>query len=96
MAASNSKDCFHECIGKRVRGVLFDAFPRGQLDLRGTKALIFDDGTALVISATGTFWIEGAPETKSAIQAKWIELERTKREIEEVLIIAGALKEETK
>ena len=29
MAASNTKECFRECVGKKVVGVLFDVMPLG-------------------------------------------------------------------
>jgi hypothetical protein len=90
MVASNTKDCFRECIGKRVKGVLFDAMPIGRLDLaRGTKSLIFDDGTALTIGGNGSFWIDGVEEVNRAILIRRKELEDTKAEISEVLIAAG-------
>lgn len=90
MAASNTKDCFRECIGKRVKGVLFDAMPVGRADLaRGTKSLIFDDGTALTIGSNGSFWVEGVEEVRRAIQVQRAALEATKAAISEVLVAAG-------
>lgn len=90
MVTSNTKECFRECIGKRVRGVLFDAMPVGRSDLaRGTKTLIFDDGTGLTIGSNGSFWIDSVEEVSRAIRARQRELEDTKAEISEVLAAAG-------
>ena len=56
MAASNTKECFRECVGKKVVGVLFDAMPSGHRDLsRGTKTLLFDDGSGLQSPRMGRF-----------------------------------------
>lgn len=92
MAASNTKDCFRECVGKKIKGVLFDALPNGsRRDLSdGTKTLVFNDGTGLTISASGTFWRENAEEVSRAIQRKRTELEDNGRDIKDVLTAAGA------
>lgn len=90
MAASNTKDCFKEVIGKSVIGVLFDALPVGRHDLaQGTKTLVFDDGTGLTISSNGSFWRENAEDVKRAIDIKGQELAATKDCIEAVLALAG-------
>lgn len=70
MAASNTKECFRECGGKKVVGGLFDAMPSGRSDLsRGTKTLLFDDGSGLTISAKGAFWVEHPEEVKRVLDA---------------------------
>jgi hypothetical protein len=83
MAATRStRDCFRECIGKRVVGVLFDALPEYDPDLaRGGKALVFGDGTALTIMGSGTYWITQAEEVRRAIQEKQSGLARIQRDI---------------
>ena len=97
MVASNTKDCFRECIGKRVRGVLFDALPAGRCDLSvGTKTLIFEDGSGLTISSKGTFWLENPEEIQRAVGSRRVELERTEREIAEVLAAADGRMETRK
>lgn len=91
MAASNTKECFRECVGKRVKGVLFDALPNGgRKDLsNGTKTLIFEDGTGLTFSANGSFWRETNEEVHRAIERVRHELENNKKDIQDVLIAAG-------
>jgi hypothetical protein len=91
MTASNTKDCFREIVGKQVKGVLFDALPvggRGDLS-DGTKTLVFDDGTGLTISSSGTYWRESANEISRAIEIARAKLKSAKRDIEDVLIAAG-------
>lgn len=94
MTASNTKDCFRECVGKKVTGVLFGALPLGDRDIASrTKTLIFDDGTGLTISSNGSFWRETAKDVRHAVEWKRDELNATKGEIAEVLALAGALSE---
>ena len=89
MAASNTKDCFRECVGKHIRGVLFDALPAGRSDLApGTKTLIFEDGTGLTISSNGSFWLENEREIEHAIEEHRAKLSQLKNEIEEVITVA--------
>lgn len=91
MTASNTQDCFRVCIGKTVRGVLFNALPDGRDELAaGTKTLVFDDGTGLTISARGTFWIDSPEDVTRAIARKKMELASVQKEIGEVLAAAGA------
>ena len=93
MAASNTKDCFRECIGKTVVGVLFDAMPPNRKDLAaGTKTLVFDDGTGLTLNDSGAFWRESAAEVKYAVAERHSELSALQREISDVLDLAGVLK----
>jgi hypothetical protein len=89
MVASNTKDCFRECVGKRVKGVLFDALPvdRGCL-AAGTKTLIFEDGSGLTITSDGSFWLEDRKEIQRAVDYRRMELEKTKAEIAEVIAAA--------
>ena len=92
MTASNTKDCFRECVGKKIKGVLFDALPNGgRRDLsNGTKTLVFDDGSGLTISSNGSFWRENVEEVSQAIQRKRADLEDNERDIKDVLTAAGA------
>ena len=79
MVASNTRDCFRACVGKRVIGVLFEALPAGRRNLAiGTKTLIFEDGTGLTIAGNGSFWIENSEDIKRAIEYHKTELEATK------------------
>jgi hypothetical protein len=92
MVASNTKECFRECIGKRVIGVLFDAMPPGRTDIAsGTKTLLFDDGSGLTISSKGTFWVERPVEVKRAIGEAHSKLCRNQRDLKDVLDAAGVL-----
>jgi len=91
MPASNTKDCFRECVGKKIKGVLFDALPVGDRHIAiGTKTLVFDDGSGLTITSGGAFWIESATEIGRAIEIKRSELEDNRRDIQDVLVAAGA------
>lgn len=91
MVASNTRDCFRSCVGKRVTGVLFDALPPRRQDLsRGTKTLIFDDGTALTMASNGSFWVELPSDVRQAIDERQKALEGVQAEICEVLVAAGA------
>lgn len=92
MVASNTKDCFRHCVGKRVTGVLFDALPVNCRDLSvGNKTLIFEDGTALTISSNGSFWVELPSDVRQAIEVRQGELEAVQTEIMDVLIAAGGV-----
>jgi hypothetical protein len=89
---SNTRDCFRACVGKRIKGVLFDAIPAGRKDLSsGTKTLIFEDGSGFTIARNGSFWIDGVEQIKRAILHKREELEVTNAEIKEVLKEAGEM-----
>jgi len=82
-AASNTKDCFRDLVGKHIKGVLFDTLPLGRADLSaGTKTIVFFDGTGLTIASNGSFWPESADTIRQAINT-------AKREIEGVLALAG-------
>jgi hypothetical protein len=90
VAASNSRDCFKECVGKKVTGVLFDAFPIRRIDLSsGSKTLIFDDGSGLTVASNGSFWTETAKDVKWAVDARIRELSDVKTEIAAALSVAG-------
>lgn len=92
--ASNTRECFSEFIGQRVIGVLFNALPLGRKDIAsGGKTLVFEDGRGLTIAANGTFWVESAADVKRAVQWRQDELNTTRREIADVLKLAGALAE---
>ena len=91
MAASNTKDAVRELIGKRIVGVLFDTIPLGRADLSaGTKTLVFDDGTGFTVTSHGAFWRESENAIARAGDAARARLENAKRDIEDVLVAAGA------
>ncbi len=79
MAISNTKDCFRECVGKRVKGVLFHE--------SGGKTLIFEDRSGLAFGTNGSFWLESATTIQREINRRQDELKKTKTEIEEVLAL---------
>jgi hypothetical protein len=90
MPASNTKDCFREFIGMKIKGVIFDALPIGDIwRAKGTKTLIFEDGRGLTISNNGSFWIENENDIKKAVENKRKELDVVSKEIQDVLSIAG-------
>ena len=91
MATSNTEECFRECVGKKVVGVLFDAMPPGRHDLRtGTKTLLFDDGSGLTISGIGSFCVEHPEDINRAIAEVHGDLCRNQRALKDVLVAAGA------
>ena len=91
MVASNTKDCFRECVGKRIKGFLFDALPISDRSLSaGTKTLIFEDGSGLTISSNGSFWLEDAKEIARAVGYRRDELQKTQNELAEILAAATA------
>jgi len=90
--SSNSKDCFREFIGQRVKGVLFDAMPpnpTSNAGNAGSKTLIFEDGRGLTISSTGTFWVESKKNIDMAIIYKSNELTNLTNDLKDVLKLAG-------
>jgi hypothetical protein len=90
MSASNTKECFRECVGKKVKGVLFNALPFGSRELaHGTKTLIFDDGSGITFSNNGTYWRELPEEVTRAIKNAKKELEDAVVDLEDVLFMAG-------
>jgi hypothetical protein len=90
MPASNTKDCFREFIGMKLKGVLFDALPIGNIGLaKGTKTLIFEDGRGLTISSNGSYWLENENDIKRAVGSKKKELDVVMKEIQDVLSTAG-------
>jgi hypothetical protein len=90
MAASNTKDCFREFVGMKVKGVLFDALPVGRADLNGgSKTLVFEDGRGLTIANNGSFWIDSAEEIKRAVSITKDELKKLQRATKDVLKLAG-------
>ena len=89
-AASNTRECFIDCIGLKVSGVLFDALPLSRRDLRaGKRTLLFEDGTGLSISANGSFWRESKNDIFGAIREKEAELASASNEHRAVLELAG-------
>lgn len=92
MAASNTKGCFRESVGKRIVGVLFNALPFGRHDLaQGCKTLVFEDGTGLTFADNGSFWQETKNDIQRAVDVQREELNCAKADIEDVLRVAGAL-----
>jgi len=90
MAASNTPDCFREFVGKRVKGVLFDALPLGRADLSaGTKTLVFEDGRGLTIAHNGGFWIDSPEHVERAVIILRKELEAAQRGLKDILALAG-------
>ncbi len=93
-AASNTKECIREVIGKTVKAVLFDTMPVGRADLsRGTKTLVFDDGTGLTFASNGSFWSEVADDVRRGLRERRTDLERCKKDLEDALIADGALED---
>lgn len=91
MAASNTFDCFRECVGLKVVGVLKSAMPPSDRRLAaGTKTLVFEDGTGLTIAPNGSYWRERKDEIDKAIRIRQRELEANRSDIEDVLVTAGA------
>lgn len=91
MTASNTKECFRECVGMRIKGVLFDALPLRRPDLSaGSRTLVFEDGSGLTIAANGSFWREPAREIDRAIDEMRAKLEANKALIQDTLTAAGA------
>lgn len=91
MAASNTRECVRELVGKHIRGVLFDALPIGRADLsEGNKTLVFFDGTGFTFAANGSFWQESADDVRRAIGITKGKLIAAKREVEDVLHLAGS------
>ena len=90
MTASNTKECFIECVGKTIKGILFSALPLNDRSLSaGTKTMVFNDGTGLTIASNGSYWPENAENIKYAIEARRKELNVTKSEIGQLLALAG-------
>lgn len=90
MTTANTKDCLRECVGRTVRGVLFDAFPPGRPDLAsGTKALILDDGRAIVFADNGAFWMETRADVERAVARAREALQLVQADLADVLTAAG-------
>lgn len=88
---SNTPDCFRDCVGRQVTGVLFDTFPLGRYDLSGgTKTLIFDDGYGLTISSNGSYWIENPEDVQRGLARKQRELMQIDADLIEAVRYAGA------
>lgn len=91
MAASNTPGCIAEFFGKTLVGVMFNKLPTHRGDLsEGTKALVFDNGRALVFSNHGTYWVESADHVQRALDKERRELEQTTGRLQEVLAMAQA------
>ena len=93
-ATSNTFECFRDCIGRTVVGVMRDALPASRRDIaEGTKTLVFDDGTGLTVASNGSYWRESKRAIEQAIGMRMRELESAQRDIQDVLEAAGALEE---
>ncbi len=91
MVASNTKDCFRVCVGKSIKGVLFDALPVSRDDLAdGTKTLVFEDGTGLTVASNGAFWLESEKDIERAIERYLVKLRQLQDETAEVIAAAGS------
>ena len=88
MAASNTRECFTEVVGKKVIGVIFN---RADPEREPRITLVFEDGTGLCFS--GTFWRENAETVALETSKKQKELELLRDELSEVLKLAGVLSE---
>jgi hypothetical protein len=90
MPASNTPECFTEFIGQRFVGVLHGALPRGNQEVAaGTKALIFEDGRALVFYSTGAYAVYSKEEVDWAVAATRRRIEASQAELAGVLALAG-------
>lgn len=90
--ASNTRECFREFVGQRMKGLLFDVFPMHRHDLSGgSKTLVFEDGRGLTIASNGSYWIESAADVLRAVEIRQAELDARKADIAEVLALAGVL-----
>lgn len=90
MIAANTAGCVTDFVGKRLRGVLFNALPVNHKDIAaGTKTLIFEDGRGLTIASNGSFWIDSADDVGRAIRVAEQQLADTRARLEEVLSLAG-------
>lgn len=88
MVAANTDACFREFVGRRLRGVLFDAETGG-------KTLIFDDGRGLHLGHNDTYHVVSAEDVAHALGRYQERLRKTEREIASVLALAGVLVSET-
>ncbi len=79
--ASNTDDCFRECIGHQVKGILIEA---------ESRTLVLDDGRGLTISHNGSYWIASAADLTHAIAKRRQHLRHVEREIQDVIALAGA------
>lgn len=91
LGTSNTHDCIKATRGLTIVGFLFDALPLGRSDLsRGTKTLVFSDGTGLTFSSSGSYWPESAVDIQRAIKRMEGQLRATQENYEAVLEVAGA------
>lgn len=86
MSASNTWDCFRECVGRKIVGVL-RYYRRGD----ETRLLIFDDGTGLSLHYNGSYWRENAAEVRGYVDRRLEEVRRGKEDLEEALRADGVL-----
>jgi hypothetical protein len=92
MTGSNTHEAVRDCIGHKIVGVLFDACPPSRPDLAlGNKTLVFEDGTGMTFSNSGSFWREAKQEIEWAVAKQQRALDNAKRELEGVLQVAGEL-----
>lgn len=90
MVTSNTRDCFREFVGQRIIGLMFDAMPMSRADLRqGNVHLIFEDGRALTLNRSGSYWIDSAEDVIRALQKNKDRLEQLQRETAEAIAASG-------
>ena len=96
--SSNTKDCFKEFFGMKLKGVLFDALPiNREVISKGNKTLIFEDGRGLTFSnSNGSFWIDSKEDIDFAISSEKEKYINARKDIEEILSLAGEVFEEEK
>ena len=84
---ATKNECFTDCIGKKVIGVLF-----GVNGPPGRSTIVFDDGSGLTFDrVTGSVWLELPPHIKATIQRRLEALIATQGEIATVLGVAQTL-----
>jgi hypothetical protein len=87
---ANCRECFTECIGKKVVGVLFDALPLyPEAIAKNTKTLVFHDKTGLTVAGNGSYWQESESDIARAVERKVADLRKVTALLTNVLEVAG-------
>lgn len=84
MSASNTWDCFRECVGRKIVGVL-----RVQDGERNLKLLIFDDGTGLTLNDNGAYWREASDTVAKFVGREKARLQELHDDLREALEADG-------
>jgi len=87
MTAANTRGCFRALVGRKVTGVIFNAFSANE---HASAALILDDGRALVVLDNGSYWLEAPAEVKRAVDRRVEELRQVETELAEAVAAMGA------